>query len=103
MSGMKNSGSVDEILQERASVYGSYKTGVRVRASIVEAMMYKYKETHAGQDEIEVSEMRVMFNDLAIKLMRFAAEPKYEDSLQDLQGYSKLINDTLQGRDSVDN
>ncbi len=98
--GMDNkSKSVDDILDERASVYGSYKTGVQVRASIVEALMYKYKETH----DDESAKMNIMFSDLAIKLMRFAADPSYEDSLQDLQGYAKLINDSMQGRDSADN
>lgn len=100
---MTNTGSVDDILQQRASVYGSYKNGVIVRASIVEALMFKYKETHKNKDDKQIAELSVMFSDLALKLMRFAAEPTYEDSLQDLQGYAKLINDTLQGRDNADN
>lgn len=103
MSGMQNSGTVDEILEQRANVYGSYKTGVKVRASIVDALMFKYNETHPKADVEEKARINIMFTDLAIKLMRFAAEPMYEDSLQDLQGYAKLINDSLQGRDSADN
>lgn len=94
--------SVDDILEERANVYGSYKTGVQVRASIVDALTFKYKETHPAANMMDLAKMNIMFADLAIKLMRFAADPKYEDSLQDLQGYAKLINDSMQGRDSVD-
>lgn len=91
--------TVTEILEERASVYGSYAKGVDVRATIVETMVEKYLETH---DYSKLPQLRIMFSDLALKLMRFAAEPTYEDSLQDLQGYAKLINDTLQGRDKRD-
>lgn len=103
MPGMQNSGTIEEILQQRASVYGSYKTGVQVRASIVDALMFKYNETHPDADQSDKAKINIMFSDLAIKLMRFAAEPLYEDSLQDLQGYAQLINDSLQGRDCVDN
>lgn len=100
MRQLSNDGkSVTEILSERASVYGSYAKGVEVRAAIVEVMTEKYLETH---DDTKLPELRIMFSDLALKLMRFAAEPKYEDSLQDLQGYAKLINDTIQGRDMKD-
>lgn len=98
---LNNTGkSVTEILSERASVYGSYAKGVEVRSTIVEAMTEKYLETH---DDTKLPELRIMFSDLALKLMRFAAEPAYEDSLQDLQGYAKLINDSIQGRDIANN
>ena len=101
MHQLNNTGkSVTEILSERASVYGSYAKGVEVRATIVEAMTEKYLETH---DNIKLPELQIMFSDLALKLMRFAAEPSYEDSLQDLQGYAKLINDSIQGRDIANN
>jgi hypothetical protein len=99
MFGMSNEGTVDEIVEERAKVYGSYKKGVQVRATIVDAMKDKYEETH---DEID-SEMLIMFSDLALKLMRFASEPTYRDSLDDLAGYCKIINRSLQGEDCVDN
>jgi hypothetical protein len=92
--------TVDEILAERARHYGSYQNGVAVRATIVEAMVSKYIETRDVEAEKEKIElMRIMFSDLALKLMRFAATPQYADSLQDLQGYAKLINDIFQGKD----
>ena len=97
--GMKNEGTVDEIVEQRASVYGSYKKGVQVRAVIVDAMRMKYEENHP---EIG-AEMLIMFSDLALKLMRFASEPSYRDSLDDLAGYCKIINRSLQGEDCADN
>lgn len=97
---MTNEGkTVEELLEERAAVYSSYAKGVRARGIIVNAMVTKYLETRS-----EISDdLRIMFGDLALKLMRFSADPLYEDSLQDLQGYAKLINNVMQGKDNADN
>lgn len=95
--------TVEETLKQRGSVYGSYKLGVNTRAIVVETLVDKYLETRGNCMQEEISNLRIMFGDLALKLMRFAANPAYEDSLHDLQGYAKLINDAIQGRDSADN
>lgn len=93
--------SVDEILIERGNLYGSYYTGVHTRAQIVSTLMAKFEESHPDEPKYRKEAMRIMFSDLALKLMRFAANPMYEDSLQDLSGYAKLINDVFQRRDAA--
>ncbi len=80
--------SVDNILKDRGALYGSYGGGVDCRVAIIEALNEKHLET-LGYPMPE--DIRIMFGDLALKLMRAASNPAHEDSWLDLAGYSKLI------------
>ena len=82
--------NVDEILKERGASYGSYGAGVSCRATILEALNAKHLETQ-GTNMSE--ELRIMFGDIALKLMRIASDPKHQDSYIDLAGYSKIIKE----------
>ena len=82
--------NVDEILKQRGSVYGSYGAGVVCRAKIIEALNDKHKECN-GTDLHE--ELRIMFGDIALKLMRIASDPSHQDSYVDLAGYAKIIKE----------
>ena len=82
--------NVDEILKERGASYGSYGAGVSCRAAILDALNTKHLETQ-GTNMPE--ELRIMFGDIALKLMRIASDPKHQDSYIDLAGYSKIIKE----------
>ena len=82
--------NVDEILKERGATYGSYGAGVSCRAAILDALNTKHLETQ-GTNMSE--ELRIMFGDIALKLMRIASDPKHQDSYIDLAGYSKIIKE----------
>ena len=81
---------IDEILSERGAVYGSYGAGVQCRAEILEALNKKHLECNG----VELSEeLRIMFSDIALKLMRIASDPTHKDSYIDLAGYAKIIKE----------
>ena len=83
--------NVDEILKQRGAVYGSYGNGVKCRAAILNALNDKHKECHCGENLPE--EIRIMFSDIALKLMRIASDPSHTDSYIDLAGYAKIIKE----------
>ena len=82
--------NVDEILTERATSYGGYGAGVECRAKILAALNEKHIETQ-GTDLPEG--LRIMFGDVALKLMRIASDPNHQDSYIDLAGYAKIIKE----------
>ena len=89
-----NTTNVDEILNQRGTVYGSYEDGVKCRADIVNALEYVYKLNinSLGMPK----ELQIMFGDLALKLMRAASNPSHIDSWVDLEGYAKLIKEEME-------
>lgn len=82
--------NIDEILKQRGAIYGSYGAGVRCRALILNALNDKHLECN-GTDLPE--ELRIMFSDIALKLMRIASDPYHIDSYVDLAGYAKIIKE----------
>ena len=80
--------NVDEILTEKATSYGGYGAGVECRAKILAALNAKHIETQ-GTDLPEG--LRIMFGDVALKLMRIASDPNHQDSYIDLAGYATII------------
>lgn len=84
--------NVNSILRDRAKHYGKYSVGVECRAQILDALNMKYKETHK-EDMPEY--LRIMFTDLALKLMRAASDPTHKDSWIDLEGYAKIIKGVM--------
>lgn len=89
-----------EILEQRGSVYGSYKKGVECRAEILSALNYKYEETNLKPMP---DTLLVMFSDLALKLMRAASDPTHLDSWVDLEGYARLIKEAMENELSTGN
>lgn len=85
--------TVDKILTERGSIYGSYYGGVECRSKMMEALNEKHVETK-GCDLPE--SVRVVFSDILLKLMRAASDPMHEDSWIDLAGYSKIIQEMFE-------
>lgn len=79
-----------EVLKARGMIYGSYRQGVECRAKILEALNDKHLET---QGKPLPEDLRIMFSDLALKLMRLASDPTHLDSYVDLEGYAKLIKE----------
>lgn len=92
-----NSSDVDEVLENRGQIYGRYSDGVACRASILDALETTYGLTH--NYEPLPSDLRVMYSDLVLKLMRSASDPSHLDSWVDLAGYAKLIKNTMEGTD----
>lgn len=81
-----------EILAQRGTVYGKYIDGVICRANIMQALNDVYRSIN-GVDL--PSDLRVMFTDLVLKLMRAASCPSHIDTWVDLEGYSKLVKEVM--------
>ncbi len=90
--------SVDDVLKERGAIYGSYISGVDCRAAILYALNEKHIEVN---NRPMCEEQRIVFGDLALKLMRAASTPSHKDSWLDLAGYSKLINNMIEEHQDV--
>jgi len=86
------SNDTNKVLRNRAKIYGKYSNGVQTRAVILAALNTKYKETHK-KDLPE--DLRIMFGDIALKLMRCASDPSVADSWVDLAGYAKLVKEVM--------
>ncbi len=89
---MSDTTNVDEVLKQRGAIYGSYSDGVTCRTSILTALEFVYVSTHNVRMP---TELRVMYSDLALKLMRSASDPTHLDSWVDLEGYAKLIKEVM--------
>jgi len=92
--------SVDEVLEERGAIYGSYGGGVKCRATMLGALEEKYQETHDGETMPE--DLRIIFGDLVLKMMRAASDPTHDDSWLDLEGYARIIHGFVKGCDVFD-
>jgi len=89
---------VQEVLDQRGTVYGSYAAGVECRATIMEALdKLHYECNGCGMPE----PLRVAYSDLVLKLMRSVSSPTHLDSWLDLAGYSKLINELVMEDNNV--
>jgi hypothetical protein len=90
--------SIDDVLSQRATVYGTYISGVECRSSIMNAL----NEKHIATRNKDLPEsVRVVFSDLILKLMRAASDPSHADSWLDLAGYSKLIHEMFEENPDV--
>ena len=90
--------TVDAVLKERGAIYGSYKSGVDCRATMMKALNDKHIECN---DKNLPEETRVVFSDILLKLMRAASDPTHADSWLDLAGYSKIINEMMEEQDAL--
>lgn len=89
---VKTKSDTAEVLTDRAKIYGSYEDGIKARADIMKSLDTLYAERHGNPMP---SQLRVMYTDLTLKLMRSCQDPMHLDSWVDLEGYAKLIKDTM--------
>lgn len=83
---------VQEVLDQRGTVYGSYAAGVECRASMMTAL----EKLHFECNGVTMPEpLRVVYSDIVLKLMRSVSSPTHLDSWLDLAGYAKLINELV--------
>lgn len=83
-------GQVDNTLEQRGEVYGSYKVGTEASGKILNALNEIHYDKHhtdlAGKDLVAI-------HYIVMKLVRLAATPEHLDSWHDIQGYAKLAEE----------
>lgn len=88
------SASVDAILTERGSRYGTFKGHAEISQHL-KLTIRRYldkREKHLDDDQAEALEM------ICHKLARIInGDPNYADSWVDVAGYAKLVADRLEG------
>jgi len=85
---------VKEILKERGNTHGSYKHIVDARARILQELKDLYKSRYP--DEELPTTLTVMWCDIALKLVRSAANPSHQDNWDDLAGYANIIQEYME-------
>ena len=81
---------VDETLEQRGKVYGSYETNVQAVSDIMRTLQEVYREKN-GVDMSLFDCTNIQY--IVIKLVRLGATPNHKDSWLDIQGYAKLSED----------
>lgn len=82
--------SIEEILQQRGNLYGSFVGHAKITQDIKRAMSDSPNWGGLSDDKKECLEM------LAHKIGRILnGDPEYHDSWHDIVGYTKLVADTL--------
>ncbi len=92
---MMEEDAIVNILKDRATIYGSYSDGIDCRANILQSLNDKHIQCN-GHPLPE--DIRIVFSDIILKLMRGASDPTHLDSWLDLAGYSKLIYEMMEER-----
>lgn len=83
---------IDQTLVERGNRYGIFAEHVRITQNIKRAMADSPNWEGLSDDKKESLEM------LAHKIGRILnGDPDYKDSWHDIIGYTKLVEDTLEG------
>lgn len=88
--------SVKDVLKHRGRDYGKYSTGVEQRAVIMDALNTLHKGTHRNKPLPE--DIRVIFSDIILKMMRLSCNPEHVDSWIDLCGYATLAKEMKVGK-----
>ncbi len=85
--------TIDEILAQRGSRYGTFKRHAEV-AQHLKNVLFKYRCREAfDDDQVEALEM------ICHKLGRIInGDPDYTDSWVDIAGYAQLVADRLEGK-----
>jgi len=89
---MKQNKTIEETLKERGAVYGDYKGGSELRASILEIIENRHLEV-TGRPMKPVDSIYIF--DIVNKLSRLSVTPNHLDTWHDIAGYAKLVEDTL--------
>lgn len=85
--------SIDEILNERGSRYGSFTGHALITQNIKSAMRHSPNWSKLPEDMKECLEM------VAHKIGRILnGDPSYDDSWVDIVGYTQLVVDRLRGQ-----
>jgi len=81
---------ISATLQQRGSRYGSFKEQARITQNIKRAMRDSPNWDALSDDKKECLEMN------AHKIARILnGDPEYHDSWHDIEGYTRLVADTL--------
>jgi hypothetical protein len=84
-----------DILSDRGKIYGSFKTNIEARGSIMDIL----NSIHSDKNDVKLSSVDYQaLNDIVIKLVRLAATPEHIDSWTDASLYSKLNVERLGGK-----
>ena len=84
--------SIQETLEERGKIYGSYNKHLEIRVKILD-LLSEHKRSVRGK---EFSKFEyIFFHDLVMKLVRLAGDPRHQDSAHDLAGYATLIENLI--------
>ena len=81
---------VEQTLEQRGEVYGSYRDGIELRAKIMTDLNQHHKDVTGVEMNMTT---QVAFGDLVMKLVRAAGKPSHTDSFHDLAGYATLIEE----------
>jgi hypothetical protein len=96
----ENERCLEDTLASRASVYGDYIGGVRLRAILMASIKSRYKEIHKK----EMSQIyEEYFRDIVQKLSRLAVTPDHIDSWHDIAGYAKLVENSFRAFEHLSN
>ena len=86
--------TTDEVLKERASVYGDFTNGSYLESEILKLL----KANHFKQHGTYLSELElVFFSKIIMKLSRLSVTPDHIDSWTDIAGYARLIEQHYAG------
>lgn len=88
---------IQETLDQRGQVYGSYPTGSLLRARLMGLCKDLYKQVYATSME---PVLRVYIYDIINKASRLATTPRHQDTWHDICGYARLISLVMQQGDS---
>lgn len=84
---------IQETLDQRGQVYGSYPTGSLLRARLMGLCKDLYKTVYSSSMEPVT---RVYIYDIINKVSRLATTPRHQDTWHDICGYARLISLVMQ-------
>lgn len=90
--------NVDEVLSEREEVYGDFSYGTDLFAKISESIEDNYF-FHTGEPMRTIDRVHLWY--LLMKIVRLSVSPSHLDTWRDLEGYSKLIHNSLKGEENA--
>jgi len=92
--------SINDILDERGSRYGDFDTHSVLSQTLKNTIMQHYFQTHGGENAQPLPAYMVeSLSMICHKLARIAnGDPFYSDSWVDIEGYSRLVVEQLQGK-----
>ena len=88
----KSHKTTDEVILDRANMYGSYQDGVVARAEIMESIDKLYLLRHNKPMDFQA---KAMYSDIVLKIMRSIQNPQDLDSWTDLEGYARLVKKVM--------
>ena len=92
---MHTSESITKTLKERGEKYGDFEGGIILLVSIMDLIKSRYIDVHgAPLDGVQEECLRTIIN----KITRLAVTPDHWDTWTDIQGYSKLIQQSIKRR-----